>query len=69
MPFLRDTLGLGATPFFAGPAYGPSMLAAGVILAIMVLPYISAVSREVLAGGAAVAARSGAGAWARRNGR
>lgn len=48
MPFLRDTLHLGATPFFSGPAYGPSMLAAGVILAIMVLPYISAVSREVL---------------------
>ena len=48
MPFLRDTLHLGATPFFSGPAYGPSMLAAGVILAIMVLPYISSVSREVL---------------------
>jgi len=48
IPFLRDTLHLGATPFFAGPAYGPSMLAAGVILAIMSLPYISAVSREVL---------------------
>jgi len=48
MPFLRDTLHLGGTPFFSGPAYGPSMLAAGVILAIMALPYISAVSREVL---------------------
>jgi phosphate transport system permease protein len=48
MPFLRDTLGLGATPFFSGAAYGPSMFAAGVILAIMVLPYISSVSREVL---------------------
>lgn len=48
IPFLRDTLHLGGTPFFAGPAYGPSMLAAGVILAIMALPYISAVSREVL---------------------
>ena len=48
MPFLRDTLHLGSTPFFSGPSYGPSMLAAGVILAIMVLPYISSVSREVL---------------------
>jgi phosphate transport system permease protein len=48
MPFLADTLHLGATPFFAGPIYGPSMLAAGLILAIMVLPYISAVTREVL---------------------
>ena len=48
MPFLRDTLGLGNTPFFTGPAYGNSMLGAAVILAIMILPYISAVSREVL---------------------
>lgn len=48
MPFLADTLHLGGTPLFSGPAYGPSMLAAGLILAIMVLPYISAVSREVL---------------------
>ena len=48
MPFLRDTLHLGVLPLFRGPAYGPSLLTAGVILAIMVLPYISAVSREVL---------------------
>jgi phosphate transport system permease protein len=48
MPFLAETLGLGATPLFSGPAYGNSMLAAAVILAIMILPYISAVSREVL---------------------
>jgi len=48
MPFLRDTLHLGSTPLFSGPAYGPSMLAAGLILAIMALPYISAVAREVL---------------------
>ncbi len=48
MPFLRDTLHLGATPFFSGPAYGPSMLAAGLVLSVMILPYISAVSREVL---------------------
>ena len=48
MPFLADRLHLGDTPFFSGPAYGPSMLAAGLILAIMVLPYISSVTREVL---------------------
>lgn len=48
MPFLRDTLSLGALPLFSGPAYGYSVLAAGLILAIMVLPYISSVSREVL---------------------
>ena len=49
MPFLRDTLHLGVLPLFTGPAYGQSMLAAGLILAIMCLPYISAVTREVLA--------------------
>lgn len=48
MPFLSNTLGLGNTPFFSGPAYGNSMLGAAIILAIMILPYISAVSREVL---------------------
>lgn len=48
MPFLANDLHLGKTPFFSGPAYGTSMLAAALILAIMVLPYISAVSREVL---------------------
>jgi phosphate transport system permease protein len=49
MPFLADGLHLGNTPLFSGPAYGPSMLAAGLLLAIMVLPYIAAVTREVLA--------------------
>ena len=48
VPFLRDTLHLGVLPIFSGPVYGPSMLAAGLILAIMILPYISAVAREVL---------------------
>src|SRR5688572_8542939 len=45
-PFLRDTLGF--LPFFQGAIYGPSMLAAGIILAIMVMPYIMSVGREVL---------------------
>jgi phosphate transport system permease protein len=45
-PFLRNTLGF--LPFFQGPIYGPSMLAAGIILAIMVMPYIMSVGREVL---------------------
>jgi phosphate transport system permease protein len=48
VPFVKETLHLGSVPLFAGPAYGYSMLAAGLILAIMVLPYISAVTREVL---------------------
>jgi phosphate transport system permease protein len=47
-PFLKDTLKLGSTPLFSGPNYGYSMLAAGIILAIMILPFISAVTREVL---------------------
>lgn len=47
-PFLSETLGLGKTPLFNGPNYGYSMLAAGIILAIMILPFISAVTREVL---------------------
>jgi phosphate transport system permease protein len=45
-PFLRSALGF--LPFFQGPIYGPSMLAASVILAIMVMPYVMSVSREVL---------------------
>jgi phosphate transport system permease protein len=45
-PFLRNVLGF--LPLFQGPIYGPSMLAAGIILAIMVMPYVMSVSREVL---------------------
>jgi phosphate transport system permease protein len=45
-PFLQQALGF--LPFFKGPVYGPSMLSAGIILAIMVMPYIMSVSREVL---------------------
>jgi phosphate transport system permease protein len=48
MPFVKETLHLGDFALFSGPAYGPSMFAAGCILAIMVLPYISAITREVL---------------------
>ena len=35
-------------PIFSGPPFGIGMFAAGVILTIMVVPYISSVSREVL---------------------
>lgn len=45
-PFLRDTLGF--LPFFTGPIYGPSMLAASMILSIMIMPFIMSVAREVL---------------------
>jgi phosphate transport system permease protein len=55
IPFLKDTIfpalkdAFGFLPLFQGPIYGQSMLAAGMILAIMVMPYIMSVSREVLA--------------------
>lgn len=39
--------GLGFIPLFSGPVFGPSRLAASLILAIMILPTISAVSRDV----------------------
>jgi len=48
MPLLAGLPVIGKSALFEGPAYGPSMLGAGLILAIMVLPFISAVSREVL---------------------
>ncbi len=42
---------LSTIPFvgalFAGPAFGIGILAAGVILAIMIIPYIAAVMRDV----------------------
>jgi phosphate transport system permease protein len=46
-PFLASTLGW--TGLFTGPPYGIGMLAAGVILAIMIIPIISSITREVLA--------------------
>lgn len=39
---------LGFLPLFQGPPYGVGMLAAGIILAIMIVPFITAVSREVI---------------------
>jgi phosphate transport system permease protein len=36
------------TGLFAGPAYGIGMLAAGVVMAIMIIPIISSITREVL---------------------
>jgi len=45
-PFLAKTLGW--TGLFTGPKYGFGMLAAGVILAIMILPIISSITREVI---------------------
>lgn len=39
---------LGYLPIFKGPSYGVGFLTAGIVLAIMVIPYIISVSREVL---------------------
>jgi len=54
IPWLRDHLfvwlkhSLGFLPLFRGPIYGVSMLAAGIIIAIMILPIITSISREIL---------------------
>ncbi|MEB3310810.1 MAG: phosphate ABC transporter permease subunit PstC [Snowella sp.] len=39
---------LGWIPFFSSEPFGPSMLIAGLILAVMILPTIAAISRDVL---------------------
>ena len=45
-PFLGHTLGF--IPLFSGPQIGIGMLAGGVILAIMILPTVTAISRDVI---------------------
>ena len=45
-PALKDALGF--LPIFKGPAFGIGFLSAGVVLSIMIIPYIISVSREVL---------------------
>jgi phosphate transport system permease protein len=39
---------LRALPLFSGPPLGVGMLAAGIVLAVMIVPFTSAVAREVL---------------------
>jgi phosphate transport system permease protein len=48
-PFLINTLGEipGIGNLFEGPPYGIGILTAGLILAIMVLPFITSISRDV----------------------
>jgi phosphate transport system permease protein len=54
VPLMRTVLGpalksvLGDLPIFRGPNYGVGFLTAGIVLAIMVVPFIISVSREVL---------------------
>jgi phosphate transport system permease protein len=54
VPWLREYLfpwlqkAFGFVPLFQGPIYGVSMLAGGIIVAIMIVPIITSVSREIL---------------------
>ena len=54
VPMMRNHIGpalkaaFGFLPIFRGPNYGVGFLTAGLVLAIMVVPYIISVSREVL---------------------
>ena len=54
VPWLREHLfpwlqkEFGFVPLFQGPIYGVSMFAGGIIIAIMVIPIITSVSREIL---------------------
>ncbi len=45
-PALKNTLGF--LPLFHGPIYGVGFLTAGIVLAVMIVPFIISVSREVL---------------------
>ena len=53
VPFVRTHLepllgkSLGFLPLFSGPPLGVGMLSAGIILAVMIIPFIITVSREV----------------------
>jgi phosphate transport system permease protein len=48
-PWLNDHLGSKAVigPLFSGPPIGIGMLTAGIVLGIMVIPFVSSVAREV----------------------
>ncbi len=45
-PALQGTLGF--LPMFQGPIYGTNLLTGGVVLAIMIIPTVSAVSRDAI---------------------
>ena len=54
VPFMRERGGpmlknvLGFLPIFSGPNYGIGVLTAGIVLAVMIIPFIISISREVL---------------------
>ncbi len=53
-PFVRTAIGpvlqhaLGWLPLFSGPIYGVGMLTGGLILALMIVPTVTAISRDVI---------------------
>ncbi|HVR45619.1 MAG TPA: phosphate ABC transporter permease subunit PstC [Candidatus Binatia bacterium] len=53
-PFVRTTIGpalqhvLGWLPLFQGPIYGVGLLTGGIILALMIVPTVTAISRDVI---------------------
>jgi len=53
VPLIRSvepglTRWLGWLPFFRGAPYGVGMLTAGILLAFIILPYVTSISREVI---------------------
>jgi phosphate transport system permease protein len=54
VPVMRDAVNpalrgaFGYLPLFSGPDHGVSVLTAGVVLAVMILPFIVSISREAL---------------------
>jgi phosphate transport system permease protein len=54
-PFVRTAIGpalqhaLGWMPLFSGPIYGVGLLTGGIILALMIVPTVTAISRDVIA--------------------
>jgi phosphate transport system permease protein len=54
-PLMRTVLGpflqkfLGFIPLFSGPIYGVGLLTAGIVLALMIVPTVTAISRDVIA--------------------
>lgn len=53
VPWMRNVIGpplqsvLGSLPLFSGPNYGVGMLTASMILAVMIVPYVTSVATEV----------------------
>ncbi len=54
VPLVRDVFypvlngSMGFLPIFKGPSYGVGFMTAGIVMAVMIIPYIISVSREVL---------------------